>query len=314
DYFTPMTGTLINGKLETAYPALQIIEPRYYGSFESFKKFHTSYDIFTGKKLGYREHERLQKILQKHSIRRLFKDVFGEQEIVTQVEWLDMATEQRRIYDKFEKEAILELERFFITGQAPGTAFIRARQIMEHPHKFPNLGPDDTDWVDIMPGEPVAKSEALELHLTDHLENQTPFLIFAALVPQQLEILQQCRDMGLKVGFVGATGDRYAADEAFRRGEIDGLVCSPIVADAGFNWQFSGDREVSHIIFASLPYIDVTYTQALRRAIRQKRTSPLRVSVLAYRNSVDARIMHMVQQKSADNLKVDPTQMQVKFF
>ena len=41
-FFTPMTGTLIAGKLETAYPALQVIEPRYYGTFESFKNFHTT--------------------------------------------------------------------------------------------------------------------------------------------------------------------------------------------------------------------------------------------------------------------------------
>lgn len=314
DYFTPMTGTLVNGKLETAWPALQIIEPRYYGSFEGFQRFHTAYDAFTNTKLGYRNHEHLQTILRKHCIRRLFKDIFGEQEIVTQIEWLDMAPEQRALYDKFEKEAILELEQFFITGQAPGTAFIRARQIMEHPHKFPNLGPTDEDWVDIMPGEPVAKTEALDLHLTDHMENKTPFIIYASLVPQQLEIVEQCKAMGLRVGHVGANSGRYVADEMFRSGHLDGIICSPLVADAGYNWQDCGDQEVNHIIFASLPYVDVTFTQAVRRAIRRKRKSALRVSVLAYRNSVDPRIMHLVQQKSLDNCKVDPTQMAVKFF
>jgi hypothetical protein len=314
DYFTPMTGTLINGKMETAWPALQIIEPRYYGSFDGFKRHHTAYDPITGAKLGYRNHDRLQTILRRHCIRRLFKDIFGEQEIVTQLEWVDMAPEQRRLYDKFEDEAILELENFFITGKQPGVAFIRARQIMEHPHRFPNLGPDDADFVDIMPDEPVAKAERLDLHLTDHMENGTPFIIYAALVPQQHEILAQARALGLRVGYVGATGDRYAADSDFRAGKLDGIVCSPLVADAGFNWQDCGDQEVNHIIFASLPFVDVTYTQALRRVIRRKRKEPLRVTVMAYRNSVDARIMHLVQQKSADNLKVDPTQMAVKFF
>ena len=311
EFFTPMTGTLINGKMETAYPPLQIIEPRYYGSFESYKRFHTSYDVFTGQKLGYRNHEHLQKILRKHCIRRLFKDIFGEQEVVTQVEWLYMNQEQRRLYDKFEKEAILELEEFFITGKEPGTAFIRARQIMEHPNRFPNLIGEG--FVDICPGQTPAKLDRLELHLTDHLENKTPFIIYAGLVAQQKEILHFAEKLGLRMGYVGATGDRYAADEGFRAGELDGLVCSPLVADAGFNWQFSGTREVEHILFASLPYVDVTFTQAVRRTIRRKRTGALRVTVLAYRDSLDIRMMQLVQSKSADNCRVDPTQMPVKF-
>lgn len=314
DWFTPMTGTLINGKMETAYPPLQIIEPRYYGSYESFVNFHTDVDMWTGKKIGYRNHERLQAILQKHCIRRLFKDVFGEQKIVVQIEWMSMAPEQRRIYDQFERDAILELEKFFITGQQPGTAFIRARQIMEHPHRFPNLGPDDHDFVDLMPGEPVAKSERLELHLTDHQENGTPVIIYASLVPQQIDIVEQAKALGMRVGYVGAKSDRAAVDKAFRAGELDVLVCSPIVADAGFNWQYSGEREVEHIIFASLPYVDVTVTQAIRRVIRESRASPLRVTVLAYKDSVDPRIMHLVQTKNADNRRVDPTQMETKFF
>ena len=267
--------------------------------------------MFTGKKLGYRNHEHLQTLLRKHSIRRLFKDIFGHQEIVQQIEWLDMNPEQRRLYDKFEKDAILELETFFITGQQPGTAFIRARQIMEHPNEFPNLIGVGT--VDIMPDEATAKFDRLDLHLTDYLENQTPVIIYASLVPQQLAIVKQAQRMRLRVGFVGATGDRYAADEGFRSGALNCLVGSPLVADAGFNWQFCGDQEVEHIIFASLPYVDVTYTQALRRAIRKARSRALRVTVLAYRDSIDLRVMQLMQTKSADANLVDPTQMRLTF-
>lgn len=150
EFFTPMTGTLIDGKMETVFPAVHIIEPRYYGNFKSFCHFHRMIDVFTGNLVGYQNHDHLQKILQKHSIRRLFSDIFGHQQIVTQVEWVSMAPAQRAAYDKFDKEALLELEQFYIDGTQPGVAFIRARQIMEHPNKFPNLIGEG--YVDILNG------------------------------------------------------------------------------------------------------------------------------------------------------------------
>ena len=304
-----MTGTLIDGKLETAFPALNIIEPRYYGSFDAFKNFHTSYDPFTSKKLGYRKHDHLQTILRKHCIRRLFKDIFGHQEVVTQVEWLAMNDEQRRLYDTFEKEAILELENFYITGKEPGVAFIRACQIMEHPNRFPNLA--GSGFVDIMPGETPAKLDRLELHLTDHLETRTPVIIYAAMRPQQREAFALAEKMGMRVALIdgdASQSERAASDRAFRAGELDTLVCSPQVADTGFNWQFSGERELAHIIFCSLPYKDVVYSQAVKRAIRKNRSSALRVTVLAYRDSLDIRKMQILMNKSLDAARVDPTQ------
>jgi hypothetical protein len=318
EFFTPMTGTLIDGKLETAFPAINVIEPRYYGSAESFTKFHTAYDPFTQKKIGYRHHDHLQTILRRHCIRRLFRDIFGEQEVVTQVEWLAMNEAQRKLYDTFEEDAIIELENFYITGQEPGVAFIRACQIMEHPNRFPNLlDPKGSSFIDISPGERPAKLDRLDLHLTDHLENKTPFLVYAAMVPQQHEAFELAESLGLKVGFIGgeaSTKERNAVDKAFRAGELDGLVGSPLVADTGFNWQFSGEKEVNHIIFCSLPYKDVAYSQAVKRTIRQKRSQALRVTVLAYRDSLDIRKMQILQNKSADANRVDPTQEVLKFF
>ena len=35
-WFVPMTGTLIDGRIEAAYPAIHAIEPRYYGNYQSF--------------------------------------------------------------------------------------------------------------------------------------------------------------------------------------------------------------------------------------------------------------------------------------
>jgi phosphoglycolate phosphatase-like HAD superfamily hydrolase len=309
EWFVPMTGTLLDGKLETAFPAINVIEPRYYGSFESFCHYHRMIDLFTGKKTGYRNHDNLQTVLRKHGIRRLFSDIFGPQDPVMQVEWLSMSEAQREIYDRFQNEAILELEKFYIDGTQPGVAFMRACQIMDHPNRFPDLV-DEGQFVDIMPGHRTAKAERLDLHLTDHVETGRPLIIYAPWVPQQHEAFELARQAGLRVGLItGATSstERGQIDRGFRAGELNCLICSPLVADAGFNWQFCGLQEVPHIIFLSLPYKDTTLQQAIRRAIRQARATALRVTILAYKQSLNIRQMQLIEQKSIEANRVDPT-------
>lgn len=309
EFFIPMTGTLYNGKPDTVYPAIQIVEPRYYGTFEVFKRVHHVVDPWTGKTVGYRNLEALRDILLQHGVRRLWKEIHGEAEKIVHIERLDMSPEQRRLYDEFEQNAILELEQFFIDGTKPGVNFIRARQIMEHPNCFPDLRDPKLPPVDIMPGELPSKMEALDLHMTNAVENDKPLVVFASLVPQQRQIFEMMKSQADDVAWISGedTKNRAAYDEAFRRGDIRYLVCSDQIADCGFNWQFCGQQEVDHCIFASLGYVDTTVEQAYKRFLRQARQSALRITVLAYRNSMDQHLMRGLKRKSEDANKVDPT-------
>ena len=144
EWFIGMTGTLVSGRLDSAYPAIRIIEPRYYGSYKSFYYYHAIEDPFTGKLKSWRNHEKLSAIFKKHAIRRTFEMVYGKEAKVIIPEWVEMSEKQREIYDKFKDEAFLELEKFFLEGTEAGVAFIRARQIMEHPNAFPNLAGEGT--------------------------------------------------------------------------------------------------------------------------------------------------------------------------
>ena len=311
-WFVPATGTIINGKLDTAYPAIQIIEPRYYGSFDGFKNRHHQLDMWTGKRIGFQDHAHLQEILQAHGSFSKWKDIFGNEQKVIQVELVEMEAEQKVLYKKFEKDALLELEQFFIDGTMPGVAFHRARQIMEIPNHFPDLRfPNSKATVDIIPGRRPGKLERLELHLTDHFTNGTPFVIFAPLIKQQLQIFELCESLGIKTGLlVGASPPRQRAqtDEAFRAGVLQGIVASDQVADAGFNWQFWGPnkQEVGHCIFAALNYVDTTFFQAYRRFLRETRLTPLRITVMKYVDSLDFRIAEINNRKSYDAKLIDP--------
>lgn len=308
-HFLGMTGTLVSGRLDSAYPAIRVIEPRYYGSYKSFYWYHAIEDPFTGKLSTWRNHEKLSAIFRKHAIRYTFESVYGKEAKVIIPEFVEMSDKQRELYDKFKDEAFLELEKFFLEGTEPGVAFIRARQIMEHPNSFPDLsGGEGT--IDIMKGARCGKEERLDIHFEDHQRTGKPLIVYAALKPQQYRILELARSYGLKAEVIN--GDvspkkRGEIDLAFREGRINCIIASPAVADVGFNWQFCGKQEVDHLIFASLDFLDTTVLQAYRRAIRGKRGSPLRITVLLYEDSLDQRITWIIYQKSLDANKVDPS-------
>jgi Helicase conserved C-terminal domain len=310
EYFTPATGTLYRGKPDSTYPILSIIEPRYFGCLKSFQNRYHVVDPFTGDVTGYRNLDHLGKIIDRHQIRRTFESIFGRQEIVFQRDIVEMSSRQKELYDEFEAAALLELERFYVEGHEPGVAFIRARQILEHPERFPNLAADGDDFVDITPGEINGKLERLKHHLEDAKDAGEPLIIFAALRPQQDLIAQAARELGFRVGQInGSTSfaERSRISEQFTLGEIDCIVGSPACADVGFNWQMCGQKEVGHVIFVSLDYHDSTIEQAYRRAIRGKRNRPLRVTVMLYDCRVDWRTLQIVKDKSRDASLVDAT-------
>lgn len=308
EYFLPMTGTIIDGKLTSAYPAIHVIEPRYYPSVEAFEYQHAIKD-YDGKIIGWQGHEKLSAIFGRHAIRRSFASVYGEQEIVYIPEVVEMNPRQREMYDKFHDEAILELEKFYLDGSQPGVAFLRARQLMEHPNEFPDLT-NPGQFIDVMRGDMPGKEDLLQIHMEDHLNTGKPMIIFSSMVPQQRRIAAMLEKAGRK--FVVINGETplkvsNEADLAFQRGEIDDLVCSPLCAAVGYNWQFWGKEEVDHMIFTAMDFRDTAFLQAVQRAVRGKRNTPLRVSILEYANSMDQHLLGIIYRKSLDAHKVDPT-------
>ncbi len=315
--FVPMTGTLIAGRLSTCYPTIHVIEPRYYTSLSNFNQIHQVVNPFSGRVEGWQNHERLNIILNEHSSRRTFTSVFGVNEPVIQTELVPMAELQRETYDKFEKDACLELEQIILDGSLPGVATIRCRQIMQHPEcvKLP-VGTDEMGKPILQPfnllskHEITGKDDRLIIHLVDHLNSGKPLVIFSVFQREQERLVELACKVGLRVGLINGNvvgTKRTAMDEAFRAGNLDVLVCSPTTAGVGFNWQDIGQHELDHMIFVSVDYTDDRFTQAYKRAIRRKRLSALRVTVLEYENSVDQRIFQIANDYSRHAKLVDPT-------
>ena len=289
-----MTGTLLNGRLDSVFPLIHAIEPRYYGSYAGFRQQHVAFEDDYGRVLQWKNEAKVAQILLAHSVRHTFEEVYGKEPVVFLPDMVEMTEAMRESYDLFHDQAMLELEDGFLDGSLPGVATIRARQIMQHP-----------ETMGLCTGELTGKDERLLIHVQDAIERGEHLLIFSVYNPEQERLVRLLTRAGRRVALINKdtpTHIRKKIDEDFRAGLIDDVVGSPATMAVGWNWE-----HVDHVIYVSLDYTDVTFLQAYRRASRGNRTTTLRVTILEYYDSLDQRVQQIITQKSILANKVDPT-------
>lgn len=295
--FVGMTGTLVDGRLDSAFPAIHAIEPRYYGSYEGFVGDHALWINDYGKVESWKNHEKLKAILDRHAIRHSFEEVYGDEPVHFETVWLDMLEKQRAEYDLFHEQAMLELEDGrVLDGTLPGVAVIRATQIMAHP-----------ETMGLAKGEITAKDRKV----MEYANEGRPMLCFSASQPEQERLIERLEGEGLKAGLINANVSgamRAAIDRDFRNGKLDAIVGSGPTVAVGYNWE-----RADHVVGVSWDYKDVNFVQAYRRASRGTRTTTLRVSTLAYKDSIDGRKLNILASKSQLANKVDETRRVLQF-
>lgn len=295
--FVGMTGTLINGRLDTAFPAIHVIEPRYYGNRNGFYYEHVAAMDDYGRPIRWKNEEKLAAIINKHSIRRTFEEVYGKEDVVFFVEDIEMHEKVREAYDEFHDNAMLELaDGRILDGSMVGVAQMRARQIMAHPE---TMIPDIPKWSE--------KDERLIVHLTKGQKT----LVFAALQPEQERLLGLCEELGLRAALINANVSgpaRAKIDEAAQRGELDVIVASGPTTAVGYNWEM-----FDLVVFVSIDFMDVNILQAYRRASRGSRTKTLHVVFFKYEDSIDDRMYAIVKEKSELANRVDGTRPVLDF-
>ncbi len=280
--FVAMTGTLINGRLDSAYPAISVIEPRYYGSLQGFMFEHAAVVDDYGRVEVWKNEGKLKAIIEKHSIRRTFEEVYGKEPVVFFTEYVDMDEKVQPFYDKFEEEALLELEDGrILDGSMAGVAVMRARQIMAHPE---TMFTTVDEW--------TTKDERVQMHLSEGKKT----LIFASLKPEQERLLKLAKSLGLRAALINSDvsgNERERIDAMAQAGQLDVIVASGPTAAVGFNWEM-----FDLVLFVSIDFMDTNVLQAYRRASRGSRTSILRVIFIRYRAKVEKRMYAIVTEKS----------------
>lgn len=296
-----MTGTLIDGRLDSAFPMIHAIEPRYYGGLSGFIHEHAAWINDYGKVETWKNTAKLKQILERHTVGHSFEEIYGEEPVhFTPLEesTLDMLPDQQKAYDEFHEQAMLELQDGrILDGALPGVAVIRATQIMAHP-----------ETMGIATGQLTTKDK----RLMEYAVEGRPMLVFSAAVAEQERCVQRLEECGLRVGLINnsvSMNARGAIDRDFRNGKLDAIVGSGPTVAVGYNWE-----RADHVVGVSWDYKDVNFVQAYRRASRGTRTSILRVTSLVYRGSVDFRKLDILAGKSQLANRVDESRKVLQFW
>lgn len=288
-----MTGTLIDGRYSSAYPAIAVIEPRYYLTYNNFLRTHAIVDRTFGHIVGWRNPEKLRKILERHSCGISVQEAYKDRtEDIVIYEKCELDVKQKQAYLEMEEFAMAELDDAYLDARdgGGGVKQIRCRQILSCPEAVGLTIPKQ------------GRDELLKVHLKEALDYRKPLLIFAVFEAEQERIVKLCKDVGLRVALInGSVSDkrRGEIDLDFRSGKIDVVVGSPKTCSVGFNWQ-----HVDKIIFTSYDHKDSTFEQAIARGNRGTRKEPLRVYILTYGTKVEKRIMDIIKRKKLENKKV----------
>jgi hypothetical protein len=298
-YLIAMTGTIIDGRLDTALPLIQLCSPGHYSNHFAFMLRHAIENDY-GQVVAWRHPEHVGNLFRQFAIRHTFEEAYGPEAKVVVHELCQMDPKQREAYLEFEETALLELEDQFLDGTLPGVNLIRCRQLMEHPQSF---------GVPLDKIKTTGKEDRLQVHLEDHKRTGKPLVVFSAMTDQHDRLVAQCEKMGFLVGMIdGRVSSKRRADidEQFQAGELDIVIASAATAGVGFNW-----GHVDHVIFISLDYMDSNFVQAYRRAIRGKRDTALLITIMEYEDSVDQKIFKIVEKKSALANAVDQTKERI---
>ena len=292
-----MTGSLIAGRLDNAFPAIHAIEPLYYGSHAGFLQEHATFIDGYGRVLGWKNEEKVKTILARHGVSHSFEEIYGEEPVAFFHEKIEVGPLCRADYNKFHEQAMLELENAeFLDGTQPGVAVIRARQILAHP-----------ETMGIAKGELTGKDQRLMIFAAEGQK----MLLFSSLKPEQRRTYELLTSLGLKGGIINSDvgkPERHRIDQAFKAGQLDFVVASGPTTAVGYDWEIT-----DHVIYVSPDYQDDNFVQGYRRGSRGTRTTTLRVTSLEYANSIERRQYQILTLKSQVANKVDPSRPVLMF-
>lgn len=292
-FFLGMTGTLVDGRLSSAYPAIRVVEPRYYANYRNFLMQHAIQDEW-GSVIQWVNHNKLRIILGKIAVAMTFEEAYkGSPKPIIIPEKCDMERAHQKAYEEFEEQALLELEDKYLTDSGSGGVHqMRCRQILEAPEALGLKGIDS-----------LGKDEMLKVHLEDAKNSEKPLLIFSVFTAEQERIVKICEEeYGLRTGLINGSVSgkkRSQIDKDFREGRLDVVVGSPETMAVGFNWE-----HVDTVVFVSIDYKDSNWKQAIQRADRGTRKYPLRVYRMFYDCKVEHRLFNIIKSKQEDSRKV----------
>jgi SNF2 family DNA or RNA helicase len=259
-----------------------------YPSFTSFKhEFAIEQTVYLGpnrpqfqKIVGYRNQEKLAKLLEGFSTRILKKDCLDLPEKIYQCRYVELTAEQKRVYKDLVKQCLAIIEPGMVTVTSALTAMLRLHQVT-----LGYVKSDDGQMRPIESNRIGVLEELLE-------ENPTKTIIFCRF----LEDVRQISAL-VKRPFVTYTGEmgpdvRSAAIESFQNDPGCGYFIATDAAARGLTL-----TAAEHVIYYSQGFSLETRLQSEDRAHRIGQKKHVLYTDLIAEGTIDEKIIDALHQK-----------------
>ena len=277
------TGTLLTGSpLDCFVPLKWIGAER--ANFTNFKFFYCIYGgAFNHDLIGYKNIDQLKDQLDEYSLRRT-KDILKLPPKVIINEYVDMTSEQEKLYDDVKKSITENIDKIELDTTSILSMVTRLRQVTACPQFLTTQNISS------------AKVERA-IDLTEQIiSNNKKVVIFSTFKETAKDIYQKLSS--LKIPSLLCTGD---VDDKTISKNIDNFQSNDKYKVFVGTWQKCGTgitlTVATYMIFTDTPWTSAVYTQAQDRIYRVGTTESVTIYNLICSNTVDERVLEIVNDK-----------------
>lgn len=283
EYRIGATGTLLlNNPLDSFVPLKWIDADR--STAGNFEHYYTVYGgDFNHEFLGYRNLQTLQKQLELYSLRRP-KSLLNLPEKTIIEEQVDMSESQRLFYNNVENGVIEEVDKVKLKPNVIMGMIMRLRQATACPAILTSKS------------VPSAKIERA-CDLVEQITSEGNKVVIFSTFKQTVELLQkELIDFNPLIGTGDIDDEEISANvDQFQSNENNKVFIG--------TWQKCGTgltlTAASYMIFIDTPWTDAAFTQACDRIYRIGTEKPVTIYNLITADSVDEKVLEIVNDKAA---------------
>lgn len=289
-----MTGTPITQNPLDLFAQFQFLSPGClkFTSFSAFRSYYAQMGMqICGLKqfpkiTGFRNLEQLQRDVIPISYRKLKTECLDLPPKVYQTRYIELEPEQRKIYDKFKKEAMIELNGSTVTSVLALTTIMKLQQIA-----CGHVVDDTGNTIDL----PNGRMEALGEILQEVSGKVIIWAIFRRDVEQIMEMLKREYGPDSAVSYYGGTNDkdRAIALDRFRNDP----TCNYFVGTASTGGMGITLIESHTTIYYSNGYNLMYRLQSEDRNHRIGQTKSVDIIDIVCEKTVDERITKLLRDK-----------------
>ena len=290
DIFLPMSGTLIENRIQEFYPVFSMIDDAIFGTWTNFKNRYLVTDFF-GKPVDVKNTDELKKIVSKFIIRRTTDEVWKDRPPLYEMyRYCEMSKIHAQTYNEILEGEVEDLRDNLdskINRMQVATLLVYLIMVADSLEVVKKLGKHTPD-------EYSCKLAMLKDIMTEEIDGKV--VLFSKYAKKVIPIIErEMKKIGVKcILITGATKtkDRYGLVQKFKKSKkIRMLICSDAMG-YGANLQF-----VQYVINFDLPWNPAKLDQRIARVYRKGQKRPVTVINLVTKNSAEDLVLDKIYSK-----------------